>query len=354
VPSDRATEQEHRPDEISRAETDAPREARVPQADLRERLKGLPAEHPSSHYSNDRSRTPPPDLAELELPLPDEPTDERDAPAEHGDDAYARHLQQVRDGLERARAAGLASDVQHTIDPRHEVWSDRREVQHDAIIDKLYDRAVDVPNEHKAVIAGGLPGGGKSTVLERHAGIDRSRFLTIDPDEIKMELAERGLIPAVDGLSPMEASDLVHEESSHIAKRLARRAQADGKNIVWDITMSSRTSTEYRIESLRASGYSQIDGIFVDIPVATSESRAEARHKIGQDEYQLGNGYGGRFVPPELIRRLADATWGSVNRKTFEEVKDQFSSWSIYDNSTDGRPPTLTDSSDPEKRPYAR
>ena len=33
----------------------------------------------------------------------------------------------------------------------------------------------------------------------------------------------------------MEASYLAHEESSHVAKRLARRAQADGKNVIWDI-----------------------------------------------------------------------------------------------------------------------
>ena len=71
------------------------------------------------------------------------------------------------------------------------------------------------------------------------ADIDRSQYLTINPDNIKEELAKRDLIPKVEGLSPMEASDLVHEESSHIAKQLAMRAQADGKNVIWDITMSS-------------------------------------------------------------------------------------------------------------------
>ncbi len=51
----------------------------------------------------------------------------------------------------------------------------------------------------------------------------------INPDDIKEEMAKRGMIPEVGGLSPMEASDLVHEESSDVAKRLAVRACAAGR-----------------------------------------------------------------------------------------------------------------------------
>ena len=77
----------------------------------------------------------------------------------------------------------------------------------------------------------------------------------INPDNIKEHMARRGLIPAVDGLTPMETADLVHEESSHIAKRPARRAQADGKNVIWDFTLAKADSAERRIDSLRADGY---------------------------------------------------------------------------------------------------
>jgi len=215
---------------------------------------------------------------------------------------------------------------------------------HDAIIADLYDAAREVPCERRAVLAGGLPGAGKTTVLEQYAAIDRSRYLTINPDEIKNEMANRGMVPAVEGLTPMEASDLVHEESSHIAKRLARRAMREGKNVIWDITMASRESTEVRISGLREFGYSRVEGIFVDIPVDVGVRRSDARHREGHDGYRAGHGQGGRFVPADVITAQADPDWGSRNRRTFEQIKPHLDAWLQCDNSIDGRRPALVDS----------
>jgi predicted kinase len=287
--------------------------------ELRQRLRRLPPGHPSSPVEPDGKA--------------------RGADWRLSDAEHAEHVNEVRALLDKARADGLATDRQHTIDPAREVWSAQRDALHDSIIDDLYAKATDVPCERRAIIAGGLPGAGKSTVLERHAGIDRSQYLTINPDDIKEELACRGMIPSVTGLSPMEASDLVHEESSHIAKRLARRARADGKNVIWDITMSSRASTERRIDELRSSGYARIEGIFVDIAVEVSVRRADGRHREGQDGYRAGDGLGGRLIPAEVIEAQADPEWGSHNRKTFEEVKGHFDCWYLFDNS--GRTPVL-------------
>ena len=153
------------------------------------------------------------------------------------------------------------------------------------------------------------------------------------------------MVPELDGLSPMEASDLVHEESSYLARQLALRAQHDGKNIIWDITMSTQKSTEKRISELREAGYLRIDGLFVDIPVRTSIERTEVRHRLGHDQYRAGEGLGGRYVPPEVIRRQTDSEWGSKNMRTFDSLKRRFNDWSIYDNSIDGRPAVLRESS---------
>jgi predicted kinase len=290
------------------------------------RLERLPDSHPASpRYSDGRSR-----VDDRVRPLTD---------AEHAD-----HVADVRVRLDHARAAGLSTDHRHTIDPGREVWSRARSALHDVILDDLNSAACDVPCGYKAIIAGGLPGSGKTTVLNRHAGIDLSKFLMINPDGIKEAMAARGLIPEVAGLSPMEASDLAHEEASHIAKRLARQAQADGKNVVWDVTMSSPTSAELRVGELRAAGYRSVDGIFIDIPVAASVQRAAARHRVGHDLYRQGFGLGERCIPAETIMEQSDPEWGSRNRRNFEDLKRSFDNWSRFDNSADGRAPVLAES----------
>jgi predicted kinase len=259
------------------------------------------------------------------------------------DAEWAEHVTEVRSCLEVAHAEGLATNRQYTIDPNGQSWTEDRRSAQDLIINSIYADADSVPNDHKAIVAGGLAGAGKTTVLGDHAGIDQSQYLTINPDNIKEELAKRGLVPEVRGLSPMEASDLVHEESSYIARQLALRAQADGKNIIWDITMSSRVSTERRIDDLRAAGYDRIDGIFVDIPVQVSAHRADSRHRKDQDAYEKGLGLGGRYVPIDVIMDQADPDWGSKNHRTFEELKSRFDSWTRYDNSVDDRDPVTVE-----------
>jgi predicted kinase len=323
--------------------------------ELRERLRRLPPGHPSAtgeaeatRKSPDRSSSPAdgdgsrtsPEARPGRDPDTKEPPDFRPlSDAEHAD-----HVAKVRDSLAKARADGLFTKLQHTIDPDHEQWSEDRTILHDAIISDLYGAAADAPYDRRAILAGGLPGAGKTTVLEEHAGIDRSQYLTINPDEIKEEMAKRGMIPKVAGLTPMEAADLVHEESSHIAQRLSRRAMREGKNVIWDITMSSLESTEKRINELQEAGYSPVNGIFVDIPLDVAIRRSDARHREGYDSYLSGRGFGGRFVPEEVPGSQADPDWGSRNRRTFEQVKPKLDAWLLCDNSVDGRGPVVVDS----------
>jgi predicted kinase len=311
--------------------------------ELARRLRQLPPGHPSSPVEADGTPRPlEPGLRRYEFA-----DDGRAGTADSrplSDAEYAEHVTKVRELLDKARADGLATELKHTIDPDHEQWTEDRTVMHDAIIADLYATTADARCERRAILAGGLPGAGKTTVLEQHAGIERSRYLTINPDEIKEEMAKRGMIPEVAGLTPMEASDLVHEESSHVAKRLCGRAMREGKNVIWDITMASRESTEKRISDLRAAGYSRVEGIFVDIPIEVGIHRSDARHREGYDSYRAGCGLGGRFVPAEVIRSQAEPDATSRNRSVFEQVKPQLDVWLLCDNSVDGRAPLLVDS----------
>jgi predicted kinase len=301
--------------------------------DLEDRARRLPPGHPSSAYDENGARHPPaPSLADYERPLPP-----------LTDAAWSDHVNQVRANLDHALASGMATHERHTIDAQRQTWTAERNQIHGKIIAEIYRRAADVPCDRQAIMAGGLTGAGKSTVLEHRAGIDRAKYLTINPDDFKEILADRGLVPSVPGLSPMEASALAHRESSYLARRLALRAMADGKNIIWDITMSSTDTTSRRIDELRNAEYKQIDAIFVDIPLEVSVARAEQRHRRGHDQYLAGQGLGGRCVPADVSRSQADTEYGSVNRRAFEALKDRFDHWALYDNSVPGQPPTLVD-----------
>lgn len=336
---DRRASLDRLPGTADRALSDGPPERGA----LSRRLDSLPDGHPSSPYTPDGSpRHPTTSLRELALAPEDRLSDVE----------WSDHVMEVRDNLEKAHTDGLASDRRYAIDEDGEAWSPSRREVHEMIIADLYAEASAVPCEHKAILAGGLAGAGKTTVLAEQAGIDRSQYLTINPDDIKLELAKRDLIPAIDGLSPTEAPDLVHEESSHVAKQLAIRARADGKNLIWDITMSSRSSTERRIDDLRASGYTKVDGIFVDIPVDVSIRRADARHRQDHEKYRAADGLGGRYNPPEVTVAQANPQWGSNNRRTFEELKPCFDKWTHFDNSVDHRNAILVEESphnDPEE-----
>jgi predicted ABC-type ATPase len=257
----------------------------------------------------------------------------------------AEHIAEVPDRLGKAEAKEPGAGELHTIDQDREIWSTERTLLHDSLINDMYAQAAEVPCEYKALLTGGLSGAGKSTVLANHPGIDQSQYLTVNPDNMKEEMARRGMIPEVAGLSPMEASDLVHEESSYLARQLALRAQADGKNLIWDITMSDQAKTAQRITELREAGYTRIDGLFVDVPIETSLRRTAARYWADHEKWLAGEGLGGRMIPPDLILSEVDAEWGSSNRKRFESAKPGFDNWEILDNSVDNRQAVLVASS---------
>ena len=249
------------------------------------------------------------------------------------DDEYEAHTARIGTATTEALKDGRATDTEYGIDVDKGIWEFERAKQHREIVNDLYAKASGVPTDGKAVVSGGLGGSGKSTVLRGPAQVDQSQYLTLNPDDVKEEMAARGMIPEIEGLSPMESATLIHEESSHIAGLLAKRAYAEKKNVIWDITMASRGSVERRIGEMRDAGYDDLSAVFVDIPVETSVQRAGARHRRGMEKYRKGEGYGGRYVPPAIIRKNESATTSSANREVFDALQPEFDRWSLYDNS---------------------
>jgi hypothetical protein len=255
------------------------------------------------------------------------------------DGQWSAHVTEVQRLLDQAVAQGRETDVRYTVGGDREHWLPSRVRQQRQVADGLYARGAAVPNEGRAVFTGGPMGAGKTTVLTKYSGIDLSRYLMVSADDVKDVMCEHGMIPDVAGLAPLETSLLIQEESSLIAKMIASRAYQERKNIVWDFSMSSRGSVESRLTAMRAAGYGDIDAVFVDIPLETSVQRADGRHRKGHEAFRNGAGCGGRYVSPALIRAGADPVWGSVNRRAFEETRNLFDRWSLYDSS--GSAPVL-------------
>ena len=183
------------------------------------------------------------------------------------------------------------------------IWTAERNMDQGALVASMYEQAASVPCERKAIMVGGLRGADTAGALTQ-AGIDATCYLSISIDAILLDMAGRGLIPHVDGLTPLEAADLVHVEAQFLAKRLGLRALADGRNVIWDISMAAQHAVESWIAAHRQAGYT-IDAIFVELSIEESVRRSDAMHRRGHDDYRRGRGYGGRYIPAEAIRALA-------------------------------------------------
>jgi len=216
------------------------------------------------------------------------------------DEEYLDHVQAVEQRLGALRRQGVDS---RTLFGRLEGgrvrWSAARRTQHRRLLADLWEhRGSQVGHEGRALFVGGVDGAGKTTLQsDPDLHLDADQYLIVDPNRIKEAMAERGMIPQVEGLSPMEASLLVHEEASELAERLAQKAYSEGCNVLREIDMSSEQPVRARIEALRSIGYGPIDGTFADASVEIASERAALRHRHGEEAYRNGQGHGGRFTP---------------------------------------------------------
>lgn len=69
------------------------------------------------------------------------------------------------------------------------------------------------------------------------------------------------MVPHVTGTLSMEVNALAHEEASIISKKIMTKMIEQNKNVILDITMSSASSTESKINQFKDKGY-QVSGSF--------------------------------------------------------------------------------------------
>ena len=217
-----------------------------------------------------------------------------------GLDLSLRHQYAERALSQAIRDGKITSKIYASSEvPGMEYTKERHLAQQEIIEDvlKAHDK---VPCEGKAVLSGGMGGAGKTTVLTRYLGMDTSQYITINPDDIKEIMAERGMIPTLRGLTPMECSTLAHQEASYISSIIMKRAIAEKRNIILDGTMASMKSMRRRTGQLRDGGY-HMSAVFVDITPETSQKRATSRYQRGMSKYTTSReGQGGRILPASV------------------------------------------------------
>ncbi len=138
--------------------------------------------------------------------------------------------------------------------------------------------------QKRMIIADGLPGAGKSTVINAILQKDKTAYYTPDSDDIKAmfkEVYKNG-----------ENADLVHEVSGHILKtEILQMVFEQGKNLIYQTTGSS-VSINKIIRAAKKYGY-DIDFIHITTPKDISAERSVRRFEQN-----------GRFIDPYVIMSI--------------------------------------------------
>lgn len=151
------------------------------------------------------------------------------------------------------------------------------------IVEKHFAGVAPVPEGKRPVliVMGGGGGAGKGTVLNalaKKGAIDKSSFVKVDPDDIKMkQIPEfQQIADAGDG----RAASIVHEESSMLAKTVRDRALgiddkgkriegAPQHNLILDVTLSDGPKGLKLIRDAQAAGFEvRMIGVLADVPSA--------------------------------------------------------------------------------------
>ena len=264
------------------------------------------------------------------------------------EDEWARRKAHTEQAVNDALAHGRDTEaLHHVFGP---VWTpqrarEQRDFLHQVWKDKHGD---ELPTDRQMMLMAGLSGSGKGTVLKQLAKsqgtggpFDASRYLGIDADDMKERMVDYGMVPQIPGLSPLEMAPLIHEESSHLANLMARKAYNRGTNVLWDTTLGSPNAVRRRLGDMQQHGYTG-HGLYVHTEAPTAQQRAEGRFRRGVEEYDLeGKGRGGRYVPQaayaeQLTRGLQGPPQNFTN---FQTIRPHLQTSQVWDNNSDN-PPT--------------
>lgn len=194
--------------------------------------------------------------------------------------------------------------------------AERKMEVHDPIVKAALDHARQpAPNEQKIAVLtmGGGPASGKGTIID-NLGLKNSHdFVHVDPDKVKEALPEYKA--ALDRKGTFKgAAAMVHEESSHVAKRIRDEAVEQGKHVIIDGTGANAEKFKGLIDHLKSKGYE----VHVHMP-HIEKGEAFKRMESRADR-------SGRSIPEKFFHETYDKI--NANSDTIRNHADNFT---IYD-----------------------
>ncbi|MGB8404897.1 MAG: zeta toxin family protein [Mycobacterium sp.] len=172
----------------------------------------------------------------------------------------------------------------------------------------------DAPTQGRsALVAAGVPGAGKSTLIDALT----SGYRRIDPDQIKdivlAELDGAGLIDVrhdhalADGLpvSPGELAGWVHNASIEAANQVRLASLQLGENFVMEGTLSWRPLTDSHVDELAAAGFERLTIVDVEVPLPVAVEQSKQRWWLDRHAGRLTHGaaLGGRFIAESVLSK---------------------------------------------------
>ena len=154
-------------------------------------------------------------------------------------------------------------------------WTKERQALHEEIIAKFFKDKT--PVEHPtSYLMGGGPASGKTTMLRSGSVRVPENHVLAAGDDIKELLPEY-----IEGVKrgDVNASQIVHEESSYLSKIIASRAAEQNYNVLMDGTGDSGIdSLKKKVDSMRPNRQPVI-GIYATVDIDTAKYRAIERAK---------------------------------------------------------------------------
>lgn len=228
-------------------------------------------------------------------------------------------------------------------------WTPARQRMHAELIAEVMDKirqCAAVGKGRKASLLGGLPGAGKTSSLKAGGAAEKlsiaayeidvdecpqgvadgDGYVSLNVDALKVLMARKhlenpdaGWLPPIDGLSPLEMSTFMHEETAHLDRLLEDTLLAEGYNVVYDGALSDRARVDLQLTRLRDNGYETPSLLLVDVPMEESANSAAFRYR--KDELDPAVPEGGRFAP-KYVTFSRGATNGarSASRQVAESL----------------------------------